>query len=422
MLSKLKIVKLFKPNITLGTPVSKIKKKLLNPKMILIIYTAAFSVLGYYTYQVYRQNLSSSLEIGSITDTKKGLETQLAETQKNYEDLKNEDQYVRNNTLEEEISNIQNTYKKAISVYEKLLDLKDKTLPAQAGKDTQAFDEALAEVFTLLSQRNYEDAANKLNTLSSDIDKKSQQIAASFKIPDNLTTSSTPPTSGYQRQKVQTESGTFMVDIISGDTGSTKVVVDTASDSDCGNDCPVLSLADYISRNNAYAGVNGSYFCPATYPSCAGKTNSFDLLVMNYKKTYFNSGNNIYSNNPAVIFGDGYTRFVSHASEWGRDTSPNGVLSNYPLLLLNSNITFSGDSDTKQSSKGGRSFVANKGSGVYIGIVFSATVAESAIVMKALGFENAMNLDDGGSTALWYGGYKAGPGRNIPNAILFLRK
>ena len=92
------------------------------------------------------------------------------------------------------------------------------------------------------------------------------------------------------------------------------------------------------------------------------------------------------------------------------------------LFSENSNITFSGDSDTKQSSKGGRSFVANKGSGVYIGIVFSATVAESAIVMKALGFENAMNLDDGGSTALWYGGYKAGPGRNIPNAILFLRK
>ena len=26
---------------------------------------------------------------------------------------------------------------------------------------------------------------------------------------------------------------------------------------------------------------------------------------------------------------------------------------------------------------------------------------------------------DGGSTALWFGGYKAGPGRNIPNAIIF---
>ena len=36
--------------------------------------------------------------------------------------------------------------------------------------------------------------------------------------------------------------------------------------------------------------------------------------------------------------------------------------------------------------------------------------------------ENALNLDSGGSTALWSGGYKAGPGRYIPNAILFVNR
>ncbi|PJE62049.1 hypothetical protein COU87_01310 [Candidatus Roizmanbacteria bacterium CG10_big_fil_rev_8_21_14_0_10_39_12] len=51
-----------------------------------------------------------------------------------------------------------------------------------------------------------------------------------------------------------------------------------------------------------------------------------------------------------------------------------------------------------------------------------ATVAESAYVIHALGIQNAMNLDSGGSTALWSSGYKAGPGRNIPNAILFIAK
>ena len=49
-----------------------------------------------------------------------------------------------------------------------------------------------------------------------------------------------------------------------------------------------------------------------------------------------------------------------------------------------------------------------------------APVAE--MIKKALGLENALNLDSGGSTALWSGGYKVGPGRNIPNAILFIRK
>lgn len=66
--------------------------------------------------------------------------------------------------------------------------------------------------------------------------------------------------------------------------------------------------------------------------------------------------------------------------------------------------------------------MANKGNTVYIGFVYNATMGESARTLKALGMENAMNLDEGGSTALWYGGYKLGPGRNIPNAILFVRK
>jgi hypothetical protein len=51
-----------------------------------------------------------------------------------------------------------------------------------------------------------------------------------------------------------------------------------------------------------YAGINGVFFCPSTYPSCAGKTNSFDTLLMNKNKTYFNGTNNIYSTVPAVLF------------------------------------------------------------------------------------------------------------------------
>jgi hypothetical protein len=143
---------------------------------------------------------------------------------------------------------------------------------------------------------------------------------------------------------------------------------------------------------------------------------------MNYKKRYFNSENNVYSTNPAVVFGDNYVRFVRAASEWGRDTSPNGVLSNYPLLIFNSQIVFDGDGDPKKGSKGGRSFVASKENKIYIGVVHNATVAESAKVLKTLGMENALNLDDGGSTALWYGGYKVGPGRDLPNVILFVKK
>lgn len=231
-----------------------------------------------------------------------------------------------------------------------------------------------------------------------------------------------PPGAGYSRQSVSSDAGVFTVSMIAADISSTRVIVDTASPGDCGNNCPVLSLADYVSRNGAYAGVNGSYFCPVDYASCAGKTNTFDTLLMNKDKVYFNSANNVYSSNPAVIFGGGYIRFVGAASEWGRDTGIDSMISNYPLLLSGGNVAFGGDDDPKKGSKGSRSFVANKGNNVYIGVVHSATVAESARVMKAMGMENALNLDNGGSTALWSGGYKVGPGRALPNVILFVKK
>ena len=223
-------------------------------------------------------------------------------------------------------------------------------------------------------------------------------------------------------QSVKSEKGTFKVAIVVADMGSTKVIVDTASSGDCSNDCPAFSLGEYVSRNGAYAGVNGSYFCPASYDSCAGKTNTFDTLLMNKDKVYFNASNNVYSTIPAVIFGYGTVRFVGQSLEWGRDTSADSVIANYPMLVQGGNIAYAGSSDGKLTNKGGRSFVGATGSTIYIGVVFNATVEESAHTLHAMGIQNALNLDDGGSTALWFGGYKAGPGRNIPNALLFVQK
>lgn len=344
------------------------------------------------------------------------LEAKAEEYVKRYEDLKSEDQYLINQDLSAEINNIKSTYATASATYENLIKLKE------IAKDTSTFDKTFAGTISLLSDRNWTSAAATLDTLNKDIEKERAKIVASFVIPEDVPSSNTPPGAGYSRQSVNSEVGTFMVSMIAGDLSSTRVIVDTASDGTCANDCPVLSLGDYVSRSGAYAGINGSYFCPATYPSCAGKTNSFDTLLMNKNKTYFNSDNNVYSTVPAVIFGGGWVRFVGQSLEWGRDTGIDSMIANHPLLLMGNNVMFGGDADPKKGSKGPRSFVANRGNTVYIGVVFNATVVESAYALKALGMENALNLDSGGSTALWSGGYKVGPGRNIPNAILFVRK
>ena len=380
----------------------------------IIIVLIILGIAGGYYFQSHTESLKRS--INSLYQERDKNYKDLANIKSELDSLKNEDQLLKNKSLQEEIKSIEKTYDQAVSSYELLLDLKVKT------NKTDDLDKLFAKSLDFLSTRNYSSASSSLASLNAKIKEEDKKISSTFSIPQNIPQNNTPPQTGYSRQQVKTDSGEFMVSIAAADLGSTKVIVDTASDSNCTDNCPVLPLSTYVSRNNAYAGINGSYFCPTAYPSCAGKTNSYDLLAMNYKKTYFNSDNNVYSNNPAVIFGDSYIRFVGSASQWGRDTGPNGVLSNYPLLLSGGNITFTGDSDAKQSNKGGRSFVANKGNTVYIGVVHSATVAESAKVMKAMGMENALNLDDGGSTALWFGGYKIGPGRDLPNVILFVKK
>ncbi len=343
------------------------------------------------------------------------LADRLTQETKALEDLKSQDQYLINKKLEEEIQNIQNTYLQAVKTYEHLIALREVT------KETKTHDERFVDTLIMLSNRNYASAAASLAALQQAIDQtqvKLVRTAQTVQAP----ASNTAPTSGFSRQTVKTEVGDFVVDIVSADLSSTRVIVDTAADSDCSRDCPVLPLADYVSRNGAYAGVNGSYFCPAEYPSCAEKKNSFDTLLMNKNKVYFNSDNNVYSTVPAVIFLGGSVRFVGRSLEWGRDTSPDGVIANRPLLVLGSTVTFSGEGEQKEGNKGNRSFVAHKGPIVSIGVVHSASVAESAKTLASLGMENAINLDDGGSTALWFNGYKVGPGRNIPNAILFIRK
>jgi exopolysaccharide biosynthesis protein len=380
-------------------------------------------LLALVTFIVNReaQQLETSLtnvraQASDFEQSRDKLAVHLASTSAALSELASQDQRLVNLELQEEIKNIQSTYKQAVSAYEDLLKLKD------MGAKSDSMEQDFAKVLTYLSERNFASGSSVLAKLSSDIKSMQAQLVPQPTIPASVPVANTPPSSGYQRSQVQTSIGNYMVSIISADLNSTRVIVDTASESTCVNDCPVISLGDYVSRNGGFAGINGSYFCPATYPSCAGKTNSFDTLLMNKNKAYFNSDNNVYSSVPAVIFSGNSARFVGRSSEWGRDTGIDSMIANQPLLVSGGSVVFGGDGDPKKGSRGNRSFVGSTNSMVYIGVVHSATVAETAIVLKDMGMHNALNLDSGGSTALWSGGYKVGPGRNIPNAIILVRK
>lgn len=232
----------------------------------------------------------------------------------------------------------------------------------------------------------------------------------------------TLPGDGYSRQAVATDRGNFVVSMVVA-TGA-RVVVDTASDGDCGNNCPALPLSDYVSRNSAFAGINGSYFCPPDYARCQDKINTFDTLVFNGRtKTAHNQSNNVYSVVPLVAAYGGNLNFYRRTLEWGVDSGSTGALANHPLLLQGGSIAFDEGSleAYQRDGKGTKGFIGTRGGSIIIGHVYGATVPEAAQALLVLGLENALNLDGGGSSSLWYGGYKVGPGRALPNAILLVK-
>jgi len=372
-----------------------------------VIFMGAVGISSYFFF-TEKSKLDNKLLISGKT---------LNSLQKELATLKNEDQYKVNQELKEKIKKSEDTYTKAISSYEKLVNLR-----AQK-QDTKDLDTLLAEALGNLSKLNYASAQAQLADLNTKIEKIETTVAQKA-APSQVaaTVSNTAPGSGYSYQAVKTDAGTFNVALVAADLNSTRVIVDTASDSDCGNNCPTLPLATYVSRSGAFAGINGPFFCPAEYPTCAGKTNSFDTLLMNKNKYYFNSSNNVYSAVPLVYFSGNSMGVRGQSLDWGRDTGVDSVIANYPLYISGGNNNFGGSSDPKINSVGARTFIANKGSTAYIGIVYNASSANAALVLKTLGMDNALGLDQGGSTALWHGGYKAGPGRSLPSAILFVKK
>lgn len=231
---------------------------------------------------------------------------------------------------------------------------------------------------------------------------------------------------GYSKISVSTEKGTFSIYALSVDLSQSKVVTDTANDNDCGNGCLTLSLSDYVSRNGGFAGVNGTYFCPAEYPECASKTNSFDFPVYNSRLGRWINGGNLFWNSRAIVYFDGSgAHYLQNASSFGGGLTA-GIV-NYPGLLDGGNVQIddnqSGLSD-KQKAKGTKVGIGVKNTTkIIVVIALNVNMQEFAYVFKALGASGALNLDTGGSTALYYNGkYILGPGRGVPNAVIFSPK
>ncbi|MEO8066009.1 MAG: phosphodiester glycosidase family protein [Candidatus Doudnabacteria bacterium] len=231
--------------------------------------------------------------------------------------------------------------------------------------------------------------------------------------------------SSYSSSIVSSSVGNFTVQAETFDlaSGKIRVITDTAADRDCAADCPAAPLDAFLTANGGQAGTNGSYFCPPDYPPCAGKINTFNAKVIDTGiATQINANNNFGEDFPFITFdANGQAKYYNQWIDYKNSgTAAAAGIGYYGLVgggavTLNTNLL----DDKQKTSKGTQGAIGLKGSTLYLVHVLGATVPEEAAVLQSMGLDNALLLDGGGSTAMIYNGvYKAGPGRNLPNAIV----
>ncbi|HEY6958963.1 MAG TPA: phosphodiester glycosidase family protein [Candidatus Limnocylindria bacterium] len=232
---------------------------------------------------------------------------------------------------------------------------------------------------------------------------------------------------GYSTESVTTSAGTFTVKLVKEPLAQVSVRTLTANSTDCSNSCPAKPLDQYVtSESGGFAGMHGSYFCPPDYAACATMVNTYSYAVYNSDlRRWLTSGALTNPYNSLASWNSGTPTFYQHVAQYGQSGSPpvTAAISNYPLLLQGGSLI---DSSSLLSSgqlvRGTRGAIGVDGTYVYLAIVYPATVPETAGVLQMIGVRDALNLDGGGSAALWIdGGYVVGPGRLLPNAIVLTR-
>lgn len=386
-----------------------------SPARRMLIGAYMLAVVGGLSRTLWQREVRQAGLLAEIGNSQTKIE-ELGTVSEQYEILKNDDQLKINELLVASMAAMTTSFDSASTLFERRSDL------GKQGIKMDVIDLELAKFLSHLGKQNYASASSLTLDISKSMDKLVAAQVASIAPIAKAPESNALPGDGYSRQTVSTSRGSFVVSMVVA-TGA-RVVVDTAADSDCGDNCPAIPLAEYVSRNSAFAGINGSYFCPPDYARCQGKVNTYDTLVFNGRtKNAFNQANNVYSVVPLVAAYGGNLNFYRRTLEWGVDSGSTGAIANHPLLLQGGNIAFDEGSIEayQRDGKGTKGFVGTKGGSIVIGHVFNATVPEEAEVLKTLGLDNALNLDGGGSSALWHGGYKVGPGRALPNAILLVK-
>lgn len=345
----------------------------------------------------------------------KAIEAEKAQLENQYQQLVSEEASKR-------IGQVDQIY----SLYHQMLDKYDRN--GKYNIEPANFDATLSKWGRLLLDEDFATVSTDMGDFSSQLDQVYQQYLASLPTPTPISQKTTQPIStvqGYSQQTVTNTRGSFTAYVIKLPLSSIIIKTLAANTTDCNSDCPTKPLAQYVQENQGYAGMNGTYFCPPDYAACVNEKNAYDFGV-------FDSNAGEWRNSSAILWNDlGLFTYTNSALTFYEQSKSFAIqpvaagLSNFPTLLINGNVVVD---EAKLSSyqkdvRGVRGAVGTDNTHIYLVVSTPATVTDMAYIMQSLGNQNALNLDGGGSSALYIAGsYKVGPGRALPNAIVLINR
>lgn len=391
---------------------------------ILLVYTPIVLLM----YLFFRsQNNISSLQMGysEVKEAQDNFKRNLSEELFNEHLALMEQQNLENEltSLEQELEEVRDTPEGSLlsnvsQVYEMFEDYEAKVKRNEDAKlDVgDAVDKAEAWGQQIIDQ-DFEDLLSEIEDESAKLDDAYDEYLATLPPPPP------PPSAGYSYTTVNTEKSSHAVYLIKIPMSEVRVKTVAAASDDCSNNCPTKPLHEYVNENGGFAGMNGAYFCPPDYSSCGGKVNSFDYALYHSNRgKWINEDARSWNKTGLFTFNGSSVDFYKKSNEYDGDSVTAGI-SNYPSLVKNGEVVVKdGDLTSFQKIKGTRGAIGMGGENLYLAVITGATVEEAAYVMRTLGVKHALNLDGGGSSAMYIDGrYVVGPGRSLPSAVVLTR-
>lgn len=202
--------------------------------------------------------------------------------------------------------------------------------------------------------------------------------------------------------------------------------------------CAAKALSTYLNDNKGFAAINGSYFC-TDGDSCGGYNYYFSPVYESQWGVMINRDKLRYpTTGPIVVIdSDNHWHYFKDTRDFispenfqiSTGKSVSAALSNQPRLLENgiSVLDESKLDDKQKNTKSLRQALAYKenpsypGQGdLYLISIGGANLPDVVAVLESLKMDSALNLDGGGSATLIYEDqFISGPGREVPNAIVF---